>query len=626
VITRTLRIISSTVSKTLPMFQMLVSTYEKSIRGNGAGEQTQSGQSVAIGFVAGQTSQSSQSVAVGAYAGVSNQGRYSVAMGYQAGRYNQSSYGVAIGFRAGYASQTNFCVAIGYNAGYNADTGDLGGVAIGTRAAEEGSCDNSVNIGAYASKDTAYNNSITINSTGSAINQGGNGRCYIGYIRGANGNHYLHYNSTNYEVTRGQSTSDDRLKYDESFITGAIKSLCKLRPQTYLKKPKLEPDSDEAWRYESGLIAQEVYYHAPELKHIVQVPLQAGDVDSIAPSLSDDPNQDPDYSVWGPEPTWVEYEQFIPYLIKGVQEIVTELPRSKTTVSNTWGQNITGLVVSANTNSHKTNTTPIVTLSETHKDKAWYGVVSGVGTDTNDYDTLIDTKGETRIWVTDVNGSLESGDLVTTSNIAPGYTEKQDDDLIRNYTVAKVTQDCDFTEPSQKFVRVPKKELSNVTYYAKTIETNTSYEEYLKLHSTNRTTKEIEVYYRDADSSADGNQTYYYDMNENLIPYQAWKKLPEDERTVRYRQDYLPHRYEKLDDEEKARLQKGTRTMYYAATQSRSKIPIPEHDEEVVIQEMVDVLDENGQIVWEETTETEPVYTLVDHGTHKAALISCKLI
>ena len=35
---------------------------------------------------------------------------------------------------------------------------------------------------------------------------------------------------------------------------------------------------------------------------------------------------------------------------------------------------------------------------------------------------------------------------------------------------------------------------------------------------------------------------------------------------------------------------------------------------------------ENGQIVWEETGETEPIYTLVDHGTYKAALVSCKLI
>jgi hypothetical protein len=45
-----------------------------------------------------------------------------------------------------------------------------------------------------------------------------------------------------------------------------------------------------------------------------------------------------------------------------------------------------------------------------------------------------------------------------------------------------------------------------------------------------------------------------------------------------------------------------------------------------VRQELVDVLDENGQQTWEDTDETEPMYTVIDHGTYKAALISCKLI
>ena len=45
-----------------------------------------------------------------------------------------------------------------------------------------------------------------------------------------------------------------------------------------------------------------------------------------------------------------------------------------------------------------------------------------------------------------------------------------------------------------------------------------------------------------------------------------------------------------------------------------------------VHQELVDVLDENGQQTWEDTANTVPAYTLVDHGTHKAAIVSCKLI
>ena len=61
-------------------------------------------------------------------------------------------------------------------------------------------------------------------------------------------------------------------------------------------------------------------------------------------------------------------------------------------------------------------------------------------------------------------------------------------------------------------------------------------------------------------------------------------------------------------------------------TSTRSETPLEGHDEEVTVEELVDVLDENGQIVWEETGETEPVYTLVDNGTYKSALVSCKLV
>jgi hypothetical protein len=46
--------------------------------------------------------------------------------------------------------------------------------------------------------------------------------------------------------------------------------------------------------------------------------------------------------------------------------------------------------------------------------------------------------------VSDYNGNLENGDYITTSPI-PGIGMKQDDDLLHNYTVAKITMDCDFS-------------------------------------------------------------------------------------------------------------------------------------------------------------------------------------
>ena len=65
------------------------------------------------------------------------------------------------------------------------------------------------------------------------------------------------------------STSDDRLKDNEELIESACETLSKLRPQTYDKTPSIENDDPTTWIKESGLLAQEVYYDAPELRHLV---------------------------------------------------------------------------------------------------------------------------------------------------------------------------------------------------------------------------------------------------------------------------------------------------------------------------------------------------------------------
>lgn len=81
---------------------------------------------------------------------------------------------------------------------------------------------------------------------------------------------------------------------------------------------------------ESGLIAQEIYYDAPELRHLVNSP---SNVDPyIATSL--DPKVDPDYSSWGSNIAGVNYVGLIPYLIKGIQELSTENSTLKTENAN----------------------------------------------------------------------------------------------------------------------------------------------------------------------------------------------------------------------------------------------------------------------------------------------------
>ena len=106
---------------------------------------------------------------------------------------------------------------------------------------------------------------------------------------------------------------------------------------------------------------------------------------------------------------------------------------------------------------------PIVSLSNVAQDKACFGVVSKMEETHTEYRTeitgglvsesvkitgdnraIVNSVGEGAIWIVDTNGSLESGDYITTSNVA-GYGQKQDGAGLMNYTVAKITMDCDFT-------------------------------------------------------------------------------------------------------------------------------------------------------------------------------------
>lgn len=59
---------------------------------------------------------------------------------------------------------------------------------------------------------------------------------------------------------------------------------------------------------------------------------------------------------------------------------------------------------------------------------------------------VVHSLGEGVILVDDTNGSISNGDLLTTSS--NGYATKQQDDIIRSYTVAKATCDCPFSSNS----------------------------------------------------------------------------------------------------------------------------------------------------------------------------------
>jgi hypothetical protein len=147
---------------------------------------------------------------------------------------------------------------------------------------------------------------------------------------------------------------------------------------------------------------------------------------------------------------------------------------------------------------------PIVELSAKACDKSVFGVITDrfddergeyktgalvtvVEKDAGDDRLIVNGCGEGSIWVSDYNGPLENGDYITTSPI-PGIGMRQDDDLLHNYTVAKITMHCDFNPhyipikviKQQKYTQIISSNVtSNIEWYDDvTSNMNTSNVEY----------------------------------------------------------------------------------------------------------------------------------------------------
>jgi hypothetical protein len=87
---------------------------------------------------------------------------------------------------------------------------------------------------------------------------------------------------------------------------------------------------------------------------------------------------------------------------------------------------------------------PVVALSRKKKDKRVFGVLGAPKRNTNNMNRLIvNSLGEGGICVSNTNGNIENGDYLQSSDLL-GYGEKQDDDILHNYTIGKATIDCDF--------------------------------------------------------------------------------------------------------------------------------------------------------------------------------------
>ena len=191
---------------------------------------------------------------------------------------------------------------------------------------------------------TTYNSSLYLGASGGgawASNECGvittNGNIHLD--AGTSRDIYLNFFSGN-DVQFGSGggvvhSSDDRLKTQEELIENATQTLMKLKPQKYLKAIRLPEDNDvREPRTEAGLIAQDVWYDAPELRFIVKPGDNANPSEEKPPEpVTGDIQQDPDYSDWGTTPAGLSYTCLIPYLIKSNQELYTEIQAEKAKVA-----------------------------------------------------------------------------------------------------------------------------------------------------------------------------------------------------------------------------------------------------------------------------------------------------
>jgi len=440
------------------------------------------------------------------------------------------------------------------------------------------------------------------------------------------------------KVGRGESSSDDRLKDNEMYVTNATQTIMKLRPQIYDKKESLTSNN---YQHEAGLIAQDIWYDVPELRFAVK-PGLLSQIPIDAPARSDDPREDTDYSMWGPNSASVDYNYLIPYVIKSIQEITTELPKQKVRVNGINTSNVDthrGLIVSASNDEFY--------ISNVQQDKKCFGVISYSNTYSNNNEILIDTNGIGKVWV--INSSnIESGNYITSSNIN-GYGMKQAADLSvwHSYTIAKSLTDCNFNPlpvPTKKI----KQELKDVTYYVNTKLYEITKEQYDSLDELHRTSRE-HAFYKKMDYSKVSGEGGAYDKlqykkvgGEEKISSEHWESLDNDTQQLysKYYSNLVTTHvsledYSTLDETEKDKCVLITKTIYSYKVREESKNPLPGYALEIR-QEMVNVLDTDGQIQWEDhPTERKNSYevrfldangkiTDEANAVYTAALINCK--
>jgi hypothetical protein len=97
-------------------------------------------------------------------------------------------------------------------------------------------------------------------------------------------------------------TSDARAKSNSEIIVNSLDTLSKLKPCMYEKDGLTE----------SGFIAQDIYYDAPELRHLVELGKDA---------KPNETKNEPNYEDWGEEHAKLDYVGLIAYTVAAINEL-----------------------------------------------------------------------------------------------------------------------------------------------------------------------------------------------------------------------------------------------------------------------------------------------------------------
>jgi hypothetical protein len=319
--------------------------------------------------------------------------------------------------------------------------------------------------------------------------------------------------------------------------------------------------------------------------------------------------------------------------------------------------------IEAGSNAITTNESlPVVSLSTIVNDKKCFGVISASedpetreeaygnfvsvsNKEVGDTRVYINSVGEGAMWVTDTNGPLESGDYITTSNVA-GYGQKQDSEFLANYTVAKITMDCDFNPQDQPIQRIKQSNVIETHYTGMVAVFKSVPHEFVTTTVTaddewsNVSISPSDVTYAEwSNLEANVQNTYtltytqtsnvVYDVKytktttANVTQSDPWDNVYVDPPNVSYEewsnleanvQNTYTLTYTKTTTEERTEVDDPSlwNIVYYQMVEQEVSADYPDAvKHETVTERLENALDEHGQLQWEDhPTETEKAYKI----------------